>query len=516
MTILACESHAPEIAAIPVSPEVRSNPAVATATPVAFDRTLYSGAAATFHPSATAPPPPTLPAASPPTLITYASCEEAEVSGTPTVQGRSGLGHGFAAVLLPGVRDGDGDGVVCERPPTAPLRVPPMASLAPASSGPLDAITPASRATAAPTPLADASPSTAVVYATCKEAEAAGEPWVRGSEGPGEGFVTGRVPGTDDGDSDGVVCERRSAAYRPMEPIPQLAVPEPTAIPQAPTANPPADEAFTSTLTTPPESTSSSEHTATPAPTPSAGGVYTSCEEAEEATEPRIQGSNGPGMGFPQALVPGARDGDDDGVVCEQSPAGQPTSTPIPTTTPSDGTTYASCQEAEAAGESRVQGSNGPGRGFPKSMVPSARDGDGDGVVCEQAPTSESTTTATPTAIPSEGATYASCEEAEASGERRVQGTSGPGRGFPKPMVPTARDGDGDGVVCERSPPAEPRTTATPTATPAEVDTYASCDEPDAAGETRVQGTSGPGRGFPEPLVPSARDGDGDGVVCEK
>ena len=378
--------------------------------------------------------------------MTYASCEEAELSGTPTVQGSSGPGHGFAAVLLPSVRDGDGDGVVCERTPTAPLRAPSMASPAPATSGPLDATTPASRATAAPTPLAHASPSNAVVYATCKEAEAAGEPWVRGSEGPGEGFLVGMVPGTDDGDSDGVVCERLPTDYRPMEPIPQLAVPEPTAIPQAPTASPPADEASTSTLITSQESTSSSEHTATPAPTPSAGGVYTSCEEAEEAGEPRIQGSNGPGMGFPQALVPGARDGDDDGVVCEQSPAWQPTSTSIP----SDGTTFASCQEAEAAGESRVQGSNGPGRGFPKSMVPSARDGDGDGVVCEQAPTSESTTTATPTAIPSEGATYASCEEADAAGERRVQGTSGPGRGFPKPMVPGARDGDGDGVVCEK------------------------------------------------------------------
>ena len=44
---------------------------------------------------------------------------------------------------------------------------------------------------------------------------------------------------------------------------------------------------------------------------------------------------------------------------------------------------YGSCEEAEAAGEERVQGSQGGGRGFPKAMVPSARDGDGDGVVCE-------------------------------------------------------------------------------------------------------------------------------------
>ena len=44
---------------------------------------------------------------------------------------------------------------------------------------------------------------------------------------------------------------------------------------------------------------------------------------------------------------------------------------------------YGSCEEATEAGEQRVQGSKGEGRGFPKAMVPSARDGDGDGVVCE-------------------------------------------------------------------------------------------------------------------------------------
>ena len=44
---------------------------------------------------------------------------------------------------------------------------------------------------------------------------------------------------------------------------------------------------------------------------------------------------------------------------------------------------YESCQEAEA-GDERIQGSSGGGRGFPAEMVPSARDGDGDGMVCEQ------------------------------------------------------------------------------------------------------------------------------------
>ena len=45
---------------------------------------------------------------------------------------------------------------------------------------------------------------------------------------------------------------------------------------------------------------------------------------------------------------------------------------------------------------------------------------------------------------------------------------------------------------------------------------YGSCDEADAAGVTRVRGEQEGGRGFPKELVPSARDGDGDGVVCER
>ena len=45
---------------------------------------------------------------------------------------------------------------------------------------------------------------------------------------------------------------------------------------------------------------------------------------------------------------------------------------------------YGSCEEAEFVGESRFQGSQGGGLGYPKTMVPSARDGDGDGVVCER------------------------------------------------------------------------------------------------------------------------------------
>ena len=66
-----------------------------------------------------------------------------------------------------------------------------------------------------------------------------------------------------------------------------------------------------------------------------------------------------------------------------QGNAGQATPTPAPE--PEENTSvYGSCEEAADAGESRVQGAAGEGRGFPKEMVPSARDGDGDGVVCER------------------------------------------------------------------------------------------------------------------------------------
>ena len=54
-----------------------------------------------------------------------------------------------------------------------------------------------------------------------------------------------------------------------------------------------------------------------------------------------------------------------------------------PETTEQDGSVYGSCDEAEAAGEQRMQGSQGGGQGYPKKVVPSARDGDGDGVVYE-------------------------------------------------------------------------------------------------------------------------------------
>ena len=70
-----------------------------------------------------------------------------------------------------------------------------------------------------------------------------------------------------------------------------------------------------------------------------------------------------------------------------QAAAGEATATPtlVSELEPEENTpVYGSCEEAVEAGESRVQGSVGGGRGFPKEMVPSARDGDGDSVVCER------------------------------------------------------------------------------------------------------------------------------------
>lgn len=66
--------------------------------------------------------------------------------------------------------------------------------------------------------------------------------------------------------------------------------------------------------------------------------------------------------------------------VSDDSPPAPPVGTPII----DSGTTYKSCEDAEAAGLERVKGSKGGGRGFPAEMMDGPRDGDGDGVVCEK------------------------------------------------------------------------------------------------------------------------------------
>ena len=406
--------------------------------------------------------------------VAYASCDAAEAAGELRVKGSQGNARGFPQSLVPSARDGDRDGVVCEETVRSATPTP----------GPVA------------TPTTEAPPAATGaegVYDSCDDAEAAGEERVQGSSGSGRGFPQGMVPSARDGDDDGVVCEVTVRGATPT--------PRPVATPTSET--PPA---------------------ATVAPSGEPEGVYASCEEAEAAGEQRVQGSIGSGQGFPQAMVPSALDGDDDGVVCEDAVrSATPTPDAPPTDTGPEGV-YASCDEAEDAGEERVQGSSGSGRGFPQSMVPSARDGDSDGVVCEETvrsatPTPRpvaSPTTATPRDSNGTESVYESCDDAEAAGEERVQGSSGSGRGFPQSMVPSARDGDSDGIVCEvtvRS--ATPTPDAPQTGTGSE-GVYTSCEEAEAAGEERVQGSSGSGRGFPQAMVPSARDGDDDGVVCEE
>lgn len=151
------------------------------------------------------------------------------------------------------------------------------------------------------------------------------------------------------------------------------------------------------------------------------------------------------------------------------APAGDTTPSPTATETgqPADtfesddaGTTYETCEEAEAAGIEREPGKEGPSWGFPIEIVTGERDGDQDGFVCEIDPDKiGKVSTATPVAVPTAtqvvdpqeaGQVFKNCDAAVEAGLERIKGDSGDGRGFPAWQVPSARDGDGDGVVCER------------------------------------------------------------------
>ena len=83
-------------------------------------------------------------------------------------------------------------------------------------------------------------------------------------------------------------------------------------------------------------------------------------------------------------------------------------------------------------------------------------------------------------------------------------------------MLNTCQDPPSLSVSTQPGSGVGPRATATPAPNQPASASYASCDAAQEAGEPRVQGTQGRGRGFPASSVPSARDGDGDGVVCER
>ena len=215
----------------------------------------------------------------------------------------------------------------------------------------------------------------------------------------------------------------------PASPVPTpTSTPEPTSEPtptQAPTVAPVGDTAPSPTAT-------SIEQPTVTAESDGSNATYETCEEAEAAGLERELGTEGPGWGFPVEIVTGERDGDGDGYVCEESdpsstspkvedtpkPTLEPTPAATPTSAPTDAATPA------------------PTPNPTSTTTPT--------VTVTPTPTSTATATSTPMVI------YGSCDEAEAAGVPRVQGSSGPGRGFPADQVPSARDGDGDGVVCER------------------------------------------------------------------
>ena len=103
---------------------------------------------------------------------------------------------------------------------------------------------------------------------------------------------------------------------------------------------------------------------------------------------------------------------------------------------------------------------------------------------------------------------YASCDEAEQAGVPRQRGSSGNGQGFPANLVPTARDGDGDGVVCERTAAAAPTSAATPTAAGALPSTVParrpSRPVSHANREARVRAMASPPKRSPAPATATA------------
>lgn len=186
------------------------------------------------------------------------------------------------------------------------------------------------------------------------------------------------------------------------------------------------------------------------------------------------------------------------------APAGD--TTPSPTATAADQpmatveteepeSTYETCEEAEAAGLERFQGEEGEGWGFDAAIVTEESDRDQDGYVCEITPSDwrkTMTATVTDTRVVEDPTLTPSIEEI--------------------PTVTTT-------PTLSPTPTVDPTTTATPKPTDdskGEGEVYESCDAAVEAGVERIRGDSGNGRGFPAWQVPSARDGDGDGVVCER
>lgn len=252
---------------------------------------------------------------------TYATCEDAEEAGLPRFPGQKSAGWGFPTTLVTKERDGDGDGYVCEKG--------------------IDEVVKDHEET----------------YASCEEAIVGLIRWQEELAKDEGGNLLGRVKQTfssiwEDlvGDGSEKAAEYASNVEICVE-LEELGYVLPTLTPTpepTPTETPPPTPTLAPTIE--PTATSTPNETLTPSPTV----------------------TNTPGPTSTSTPVP----------------TSTPTSTPVPTSTPSSTPTpsriYSDCEEARAAGEPRVQGSNGSGRGYYAWQVPSAGDGDGDGVVCER------------------------------------------------------------------------------------------------------------------------------------
>ncbi len=125
----------------------------------------------------------------------------------------------------------------------------------------------------------------------------------------------------------------------------------------------------------------------------------------------------------------------------------------------------------------------------------------------------EPTPTPTATAIPREVVVYETCDDALAALIPSDQNADGTQVGFLPDLVPNEPDGDGDGIVCDMDIDSSPRP---PVVGPGpEPTTYASCQAAEDAGERRERSSVDNGSGFPQELVPSETDFDGDGLVCK-
>ncbi len=278
-----------------------------------------------------------------------------------------------------------------------------------------------------------------------------------------------------------------------------------------------AIETVTETAT--PESTS--EPTATLEPTITVEVdqpyvTYKTCQEAQDDGLPRVPGQKGAGWGFPKVLVTDEKDGDGDGYVCEMG---------IDAIVGSVDETFFNCEDA-IVGLLKIQedlSDTDRDRGLfaritegiesqASSIWTDLVGGDSE-IVAEFASNAEICTSLiehgyiSSTPMPTQTSTTTPTPEPTIEPAL----TSTPVATHTATPIPTPTPTE--------TPTPEP--TPTPTAIPTEGtdgngDIYESCDAAVEAGVERIRGESGSGRGFPAWQVPSARDGDGDGVVCER